>query len=265
MAKVVVITGASSGIGKTTAEFLSRKGFKVYGLARRNLPIENLNFEFLQCDITNFDDFKNVLERVFNKEGKIDVLINNAGMGIAGAIEHTSSEDIMNIFNINVLALINASKCVIPFMRFNGGGKIINLGSVASVIPIPFQTCYSVTKSAVDMFSMAFGMEVKDFNISLTTVMPGDTKTGFTASRVKNPTLEDENYKKRIKNSIEKMEKDEREGKSPLSVAKVIYKVINKKNPPSRITVGLSYKLIVLLQKILPRRLMLWIVKKIYG
>lgn len=260
---VVVITGASSGIGRKTAEYLTNKGYKVYGLARRK--VENLSFELLQCDITNSEALKKSFEEIFEKEGRIDVLVNNAGMGIAGAIEHTSEEDIQNIFNLNVLALINSSKMVVPFMRQTGGGKIINIGSVAGAIPIPFQTCYSATKSAVDMFSMAFGLEVKDFNISLTTVMPGDTKTGFTDSRVKNQTMEDEAYGKRIARSVEKMEKDEQGGKDPVSVSKVIHKVIRKKHSPSKITVGFGYKTLVFLQKILPRKLMLFIVKKIYG
>lgn len=260
---VVVITGASSGIGLTSARFLAEKGLTVFGLSRTVKTGEK--FESLSCDITNFESVKEKFEYIAQKAGKIDVLINNAGMGIAGAIEHTSEEDIRKIFNLNILAVINCCKCVVPFMRASGGGKIINIGSVAGVIPIPFQTCYSVTKSAVDMFSMAFGLEVKDFGITTTCIMPGDTKTGFTDHRKKNELMEDESYSKRISESIAKMEKDEINGKSPITVSKVIYKVICKKRPPSRIAVGGSYKLIVFLSKILPRKLMLKVIKKIYG
>ncbi|MDD2445457.1 MAG: SDR family NAD(P)-dependent oxidoreductase [Clostridia bacterium] len=260
---IVIITGASSGIGLATANFLTEKGYKVYGLSRR-LP-ENSKFENLSCDITDYDAVLQKLNYIFEKEGKIDVLINNAGMGIAGAIEHTENENIQKIFDLNILAVINCSKLVVPFMRAGGGGKIINISSVAGVIPIPFQTCYSVTKSAVDMFSMAFGLEVKDFKIQLTSIMPGDTKSSFVDNRVKNKLLEDENYKTRIESSIKKMEKDERKGMSPLCVSKVIYKTIRKKKSPSRITVGFNYKLIVFLSKILPRKFMLYVIKKIYG
>lgn len=260
---VVIITGASSGIGLATANYLTEKGYKVYGLSRR-MP-EDVKFESLVCDVTNYKSVEKSFEYIFNKEGKIDVLINNAGMGIAGAIEHTEAEDIKTIFDLNILAMINSCKCIVPYMRKTGGGKIINIGSVAGVIPIPFQTCYSATKSAVDMFSMAFGLEVKDFNIQLTTVMPGDTKSNFGACRVKNKLMQDDYYKTRIENSIAKMEKDEREGMSPVCVGEAIYKVIKRKKSPSRVTVGLNYKIIVFLSKILPRCLMLKVVKKMYG
>lgn len=193
------------------------------------------------------------------------MLINNAGIGIAGAIEHTEAENIQKIFDLNILAVINCSKLVVPFMRKSGGGKIINISSVAGVIPIPFQTCYSVTKAAVDMFSMAFGLEVKDFKIQVTSIMPGDTKSSFVDNRVKNKLLEDENYKSRIDASIKRMEKDERNGMSPLCVSKAIYKVIRKKKSPSRKTIGFSYKLIVLLSKILPRNLCYMLLKKCTG
>lgn len=260
---VVLITGASSGIGLATANYLTEKGYKVYGLSRN--PLENASFENLICDVTDYEVVNEKLEYIFKKEGKIDVLVNNAGMGIAGAIEHTTSSDINKIFDLNVLAIINSCKCVVPFMREGGGGKIINIGSVAGVIPIPFQSCYSATKSAVDMFSMAFGLEVKDFKIQLTTIMPGDTKSSFVENRVKNKLMQDEHYKNRIDSSIKKMEKDEREGMSPLRVSEVVYKVIKRKNSPSRVTVGFDYKLIVFLSKILPRCLMLKVVKKMYG
>lgn len=261
--KVVVISGASSGIGLATAKFLSEKGFKVYGLSRR--IVENQNFESVSCDMTNHEMVKQTFQNIFEKEGKIDVLINNAGMGIAGAIEHTSEEDIKKQFDLNLFAVINSCKCIIPLMRKNGGGKIINISSVAGVIPIPFQTCYATTKAAIDMFSMSFGVEVEDFGIKVSVVMPGDTKTGFTENRIKNELLEDENYKDRISKSIKKMEQDEIKGKSPISVSKVIFKIINKKNPPAKVTVGFSYKLFVFMKRIVSRRFMLWVIKKLYG
>lgn len=260
---VIIITGASSGIGFCTAKYLASLGHTVYGLSRRIVKDEN--FYSICCDMTDYEQVSKVFQDIYGKESKIDVLVNNAGMGIAGAIEHTNAEEIKKIFDVNVLALINACKTIVPYMRKGGGGKIVNVGSVAGDIPIPFQSCYSATKSAVDMFTMAFGLEVKDFNVKTTCVMPGDTKTGFTQNREKNATLEDENYKTRIKASIEKMEKDETNGVSPLCVSKVIKKVIYKKNPPSKIAVGFSYKFIVFLNKILPRKFMLWVVKKIYG
>lgn len=260
---VIIITGASSGIGKETAIYLAKKGHKVYGLSRT--ICQNQHFESLSCDITNFDMVKQTFEQIFEKEGKIDVLVNNAGMGISGAVEQTSDADIKKQFDLNLFALINACKMITPILRKCGGGKIVNIGSVAGVIPIPFQTFYSVSKASVDMFTMAFGLEVRDFGIQTCVVMPGDTKTGFTDSRIKTLIEQDEVYGDRISQSVCKMESDEKNGKPPISVSKVVYKVIKKRKMPSRKTVGFSYKLIILLEKLLPRRLMLWVVKKIYG
>lgn len=261
--KVIVITGASSGIGLETANYLTKKGYIVYGIARRQMS--NLDFHFMQGDILDIDRMNEIFKEIENKEGQIDVLINNAGMGISGAIEHTTDENIKKIFDINVNAVISLSRAIIPFLRKNNGGKIINIGSVAGVIPIPFQACYSASKAAIEIFSMALNSEVKSFGIRVSCVRPGDTKTGFTQARVKNQVLEDENYNKRISKSIGKMEKDEQHGMNAVAVSKVIEKVIHKKKPPLVCTVGFGYKCIVVLAKFLPARLMNSIVKKIYG
>ena len=260
---VVVITGASSGIGFETAKLLSLKGHKVYGLSRRLFECEY--FQNLPCDITDYSRTSECLKEIYEKEGKIDVLINNAGMGISGAVEYSSEEDIKKIFDVNVLALINTCKLVIPYMRASGGGKIVNVSSVASFVPIPFQAFYSATKSAVQQFSYALRLEVKPFKIDVSVVCPGDTKTGFTSARIKDRVEEDKFYGNRIVHSIEKMEKDEQKGMPASAVSKVIFKIIKKKRSPACKTVGFSYKLIALLVKIVPTKFMLWIVKKLYG
>ena len=258
---VAVITGTSSGIGLATARYLTAKGVKVYGLSRTIVAGEE--FESISCDVTNHTATKTALQQIAEKEGRIDVLVNNAGMGISGATEHNSDEEIQRIFDVNIMAVINTCKTVAEIMRNQGGGRIINIGSVAGVIPIPFQTCYSTTKSAVQMFSLAFGLEVEEFGIKVSCVLPGDTKTGFTDNRVKSET--ETGYAQRVQRSVARMERDERAGKSPVSVSEVVWKLIKSKHPAKTKTVGLSYKLIVFLQKILPQRLMLWVVKKMYG
>lgn len=260
---VIVITGASSGIGLETAIFLSKKGHKVYGFSRR--VFENSIFESLPCDITDYETVKHYLQYVYEKEGKIDVLINNAGMGISGAVEYAKEEDIKKIFDVNVLALVNMCKLVIPYMRKNGKGKIVNISSVASSIPISFQAFYSATKASVQEFSYALRIEVKPFNIDVSVVCPGDTKTNFTSARVKDNVKVDEIYGDRILRSIQKMEKDEQKGMPAIAVSKVIYKIIKKKRSPACKTVGFGYKLIMLLAKVLPTKFMLWVVKKLYG
>lgn len=258
--KVVIITGTSSGIGFCLAKLLVSKGYKVYGLSRR---VVNENFESLQCDVTDEEKVKQCFEYVFNKEGKIDVLVNNAGMGISGAVEFIDSAQSKKLFDVNVNAVVSLCKIVIPYMKKNGGGRIVNISSVAGFIPIPFQTFYSMSKSAINSLTMCLKMELAPLNICVCGVMPGDTKTGFTNAREK--ILLNDGYGNRIEKSVSKMEKDEKNGVSADKVAKVVLKQIERKKPPVLVCVGANYKFIAFLQKILPRKIMLKIVNKIYG
>ena len=167
------------------------------------------------------------------------------------------------IFNINALSVIDICRLSVKYLR-ETEGRIVNISSVAAPVAIPFQACYSATKSAVETFSKAFASEVKPFKIKVTCVRPGDTKTGFTDARIKNEK-ESKEYQNRVRNSVEKMEKDERNGVSPIKVSKVIYKVINRKRPPLTVAVGFSYKLICGLAKFLPEKLTNYLVSKLYG
>lgn len=257
--KVVIITGTSSGIGLCLAKLLAREGYKVYGLSR---GVVNENFESLQCDVTDEERVKQCFKYIFEKEGQIDVLVNNAGMGISGAVEFIETQHNKKLFDVNVNAVLTLSKLVIPYMK-NRGGKIVNISSIAAIIPIPFQTAYSMSKAAINSLTMCLKMELAPFNIQVCGVMPGDTKTGFTSAREKN--LGCDGYGERIEKSISKMEKDEKNGASPEKVAKVIFKQIKRKKTPVLVSVGAKYKFIAFLQKVLPRKLMLKIVKIIYG
>lgn len=258
MKKVIVITGASSGIGKVCADYLYNKGYIVYGLNRS--VVESNTIKYIKCDVTNEDDVKNALVSI--KED-IYAVINNAGMGISGAIEHTSSDDVNRIIDVNIKGVINVCKHSIKYLR-KTKGRIINIGSVAGELTIPFQTFYSMSKVAVSTYTEGLGMELKPFGIKTTTVLPGDTKSEFSRNR-KKTEVDDELYKDRIKRSVERMEKDEQNGKDPKSVAKVIYKVLKKKNPPVKVTVGFTYKLFVFLKRILPTKLVNYILYKMYG
>lgn len=258
MKKVIVITGASSGIGKVCANYLYDKGYKVYGLNRT--PIISEKIEYIKCDVTNEEDVKNAF---LNIEEDIYAVINNAGMGISGAIEYATSVDVSRIIDVNIKGVINVCKYAIPRLRATKG-KIINIGSVAGELTIPFQTFYSMSKVAVSTYTEGLRMELKPFGIKATTVLPGDTKSSFSKNRKKTEVV-DELYKDRIERSISRMEKDEQSGKDPISVAKVIYKLLKRKNPPVKVTVGFIYKLFVFLKRILPSRLVNYILYKMYG
>lgn len=289
--KVAVITGASSGIGKATAEYLAKRGFKVFGLARREIKSDYING--VLCDVTDGARVSRVLSDIFAENGRIDCFINNAGMGISGAVEQITQAESDKLYNLNFRAVAECSRLVLPYLK-QSKGVLINISSIAAIIPIPFQTAYSASKAAINSFTQALRLEVKPFGVRVAAIMPGDTKTGFTDARKKigNETVNEsanqisdkigdkntenrktvdigcnncDDYSARLNRSVEKMEKDERGGKSPESVAKVVYKTINKKNPPALKAVGFSYKLVAFLSKILPNRFMLYIVSKLYG
>lgn len=258
--QVIVITGASSGIGLAAAELFAKKGNTVYGIAKD--ACQSSLFCSYLCDVTDRTAMEQVLQDVYQKEGRIDVLVNNAGMGISGAIEYLTEQDFDKIFGVNVKGVVLTSSLSIPYLR-ETKGKIINTSSVASVVPIPYQACYSATKSAIESFSFALAQELKPQGIKVSCVRPGDTKTGFTQNRVKTE-VENEVYGKKITNSVKKMERDETHGKSPVTVAKVMYKIAKRKNPPPVCTVGFGYKCICVLAKFLPQRFLNFIVGKLY-
>lgn len=260
MKKVVLITGASSGIGLSTAQYLLKKGYIVYGVSRGQFA--GANFFHLQADVCDHERMVEIFEQITREQGRLDAVINNAGMGIGGAVEDTQKDLAEKIFAVNVLALMDISSIAIKYLR-ETHGKIINIGSVAGVVPIPFQSYYSATKAAVESFSLALANEVRDFGIGVCCVRPGDTKTGFTAARIKNK--DSQNYNHKVEKSIKKMEKDEQNGASPLCVSKVIEKVLRKKKTPLIRTVGSQYKFVCWLMKVLPTNLANRIIKKIYA
>ncbi len=262
MNKVVVISGASSGIGLETARYLVAKGYTVYGLARRK-PEGVLPFSFISTDISDAASIQSTVNTLLEKETHIDALINCAGMGISGAIQHTSLEDVQKMFNVNLFGAFSLTKALIPALR-ETKGMVINISSVAGVLTVPFQTFYSMSKSALNTFSEGLRMEVKPLGIRVVSVLPGDTKTGFTAAREK--TLSnDPAYQKRLEKSLARMEKDEQNGKSPLTVAKTVARLLKHKHPPVKVTVGFEYKLFIFLKKILPSRFVNWILFLMYA
>jgi len=261
--QVVIITGASKGIGAAAARLFSEKGYTVYALSRNAGDCSNV--KYLKCDVTDSVKLKKTIDDIFQTEKRIDILVNNAGGGISGSAEKTDTTDAKRLFDLNFFALFEAAKYTVPHMRACGGGKIINIGSVAGAMHVPFQAFYSASKAAVEALSNCLRGELEPFNIRVTTIMPGDTSTNFTDAREKKYEKDDPDYGLRISRSIEMMEKDERGGMPPLAVAKVIYKACCSKNPKPNYAVGFKYKFFLLLSRLLPKRAVQFILNKLYA
>ena len=257
--KVVVVTGATAGIGRAAAAMFKARGAKVVCLARRRSE----EFDSIQTDITDRDAVNAAVSEIVKKYGRIDVLVNNAGMGISGAAEDTDQAAVRKIFELNFFGALNMIQAVVPVMRSQGGGSIVNVSSVAAELAIPFQSFYSATKAALSSLSAALRNELRPFGIKVTAVLPGDVKTDFTASREKN-AADDPAYGDRIAKSVAVMERDERNGMSPDVIAKLIVRGALEKNPPVSRVGGAKYVLLVRLAHILPKRLVSYILGKLY-
>lgn len=210
--KVAVLTGGTSGIGMQTALALRDAGYTVYELSRRAQGVEGLNH--LVADVTDEAAVKNAVDEIIEREGRIDVLVNNAGFGISGAVEFTKTEDAKRLFDTNFFGMVNMNRAVIPVMREAGRGRIVNIGSVAGQIPIPFQTYYSAAKAATNSYTMALANELRPYGVTVCAVQPGDIKTGFTKAREKSIDGDDI-YGGRIGRSVARMEHDEQTGMEP--------------------------------------------------
>lgn len=260
MNRVILITGATSGIGLESYKLFKGQGDIVYSLSRRQS--DNLNH--ISCDVSDDGMVKKAIETLIKKENHIDVVVNAAGYGISGAVEYTDINEAKQQFDVNFFGMVNINKEVIKYMRAQKSGVIINISSVAGVVPIPFQTFYAASKAAINSYTQSLANEVKPFNIKVTAIMPGDIKTGFTAARHQ-INAGDSTYRGRISHSVQKMEHDETHGMAPIRIAKAVVKVSKKKHPKALYSVGLSYKAICVLVKLLPVRLANYIIYLLYA
>ena len=260
--KIVIVTGGSSGIGRCTASALRDSGCIVYEFSRRNIPMKGITH--LSVDVTDENAVNSAVKQIIQKETKIDAVINCAGFGISGAVEFTSTDQAKAQFDVNFFGTVNVNKAVLPFMRHQGNGHIINISSVAAVAHIPFQTFYSASKAAISSYSYALENEVKPYGIHVTIVELGDICTGFTQMRQKS-ILGDDEYGGRISRSVSQMEHDEQNGMNPEVIGNYIANIVKKKRPSIVYVASAQYKFLSLLCKLLPAAVREKIVEKIYG
>ncbi|MCX7552151.1 SDR family oxidoreductase [Xanthomarina sp. F2636L] len=256
MSKVVLITGGSSGIGKSVGEYLITQGYIVYGTSRSPEKYPTSKFPIVALEVTNNETITHAISEVLSKEGRIDVLINNAGVGITGPIEEIPETEIKNNFETNLFGPINVIKAVLPSMREHGSGLIINITSIAGYMGLPYRGIYSASKGAFELVTEAFRMELKDFNIQMTNVAPGDFATNIASGRYHAPILETSPYKTPYGNTLKLMDTHVDSGKDPLLMAKAIHKIINTPNPKIHYKVGeFMQKFSIVLKRILPDKM----------
>ena len=265
MKKVVFITGASSGIGRVSAEYLFSKGYKVYGTCR-NPELFQVPFELIPMELTDKRLIKNAIDFVVKKEGKIDVLVNNAGIGITGPIEDTPSEEIKKAFAINLFGTLEVIQQVLPSMREQKSGLIINITSIAAYMGLPFRGIYCATKSALEIASETLSMEVKAFGIKISNIAPGDFSTNIAKSRYHTPFYENSAYVEEYKRNLELLDSHVEKGADPIWIAKKIHKIIQTGKPKLHYKVGsFMQKFSIVLKYILPDRMYEKMMLNYYG
>ena len=234
--KVILITGASSGIGSACARHLLRQGLVVFGTSRiqnkSQLPYHNVIM-----DVTDLQSVKAGIEYIYQKAGRIDIMINNAGIGIAGAVSDTSLEEAQHQFDTNFFGVLRVCQQVIPLMKSQQHGMIINMSSLAGLVSVPYQGLYSASKFALEGASQAMRMELAPHNIKVVLVNPGDFKTSFTDNRYIIQKYR-HSPSSQFAKTLEVIKKDEQKGSSPEKVGRLVAKIIQKKQPKANYLVG---------------------------
>jgi len=258
--KSVLITGASSGIGKETALLFAKEGFTVYAASRHPKKQDSKETIIpIEMDVTNPQSIEKAKQQI--KE--LGIIIHCAGFGISGSAEMTPIERAKAQMETNYFGVLNVNMAFMPMLRQNKKSLVLITSSVAGLVSIPYQSHYSSSKFALEAYAQALRMEAAKFKVKVCLVEPGDTKTGFTGARTSDEPKNSPYYEECLK-AVQHMERDEQKGKNPKTVAKVFLKMAYSKNPPVRSAVGLDYKALAFLAKILPERTVLWLVSKIY-
>lgn len=254
MPKVVFITGASSGIGKAIGLHLHEKGYIVFGTSRSPIKYEGaIPFSLLKLDVTKPETITEAVSQIISKVGKIDVLVNNAGVGITGPVEETPTDEIRNAFETNFYGPLHVIKAVLPQMRKQNCGHIINVTSIAGYMGLPYRGIYSATKAALEITTEAYRMETQQFGIKMTNIAPGDFATNIASGRYHAPVLDNSPYKNAYGATLEMMNTHVDAGNDPSDMAKAVQQIIETKHPKIHYKVGaLLQKFSIVLKRVLP-------------
>ncbi|TQF10655.1 SDR family oxidoreductase [Myxococcus llanfairpwllgwyngyllgogerychwyrndrobwllllantysiliogogogochensis] len=265
--KVVLVTGASSGIGEACVELLTVRKHIVYGTSRQPSVRESVGYRMLEMDVTQDASVRRAVETVLAREGRIDVVVNNAGHALAGAVEDTSVEEAWRQLDTNVLGVLRVCQAVLPSMRERRSGRIINISSLGGAVGLPFQGFYSASKFALEGLTESLRQEVEAFGIHATLVQPGDVRTRLTDNRVRAAASgEGSAYRESFEKVLAIIEKEEREGVPSEDVARRVLEVMEVEAPDVRYSVGkLAQRAALVAKALLPAKTFEGILMSMYG
>lgn len=259
--KVILITGASSGIGRSMAEYLTEQGHNVYGTSRSR-P-EGATFKWVCLDVTSEESVHQAVQKVLAEAGTIDVLINNAGLGLAGPLEETSDELICKAFNTNVMGMLRLCRATIPIFRKQRRGLIINISSIAATTGLPFRGIYGATKASLQILTESLSMELKDFNIQVCSVMSGDIATNINQNRLIVDLAPDSVYAHNFPKVHQQINEEVSSAAHPITIAKAVARIIDSPRPKLHYVVGpFVQKSSIWIRRLVPQRfferMMMW-------
>jgi NAD(P)-dependent dehydrogenase (short-subunit alcohol dehydrogenase family) len=250
--RVVLVTGASSGIGLACATHLAGRGYRVYGTSRRTGAGQAGPVAMLVADVTDDHSVEQAVAAVLEREGRLDIVVNNAGMGIAGPVENTSIEQAKRQLEVNFFGAFRVCRAVLPALRSQRRGYIVNIGSIGGLVAIPYQAMYSASKFALEGLSESLRMEVRPFGVKVVIIEPGDHKTAITENRTEMSGGTDA-YSQSFQAALARTAHDEQSGPGPEQVARLLYRIVNTRNPRLRYTIGpATQRAAVWLKRFLP-------------
>lgn len=251
MANVVLVTGASAGIGKVCADRLAVAGWSVVGASRRGTG--SASWEGVRLDVNEDAAVDAAVADVVQRHQRLDAVVLAAGWGVAGPVEMTPIDDAREQFETNFWGVVRVVRVALPVMRRQGAGRIVIMSSIGGVIGIPFQAFYSASKFALEGWAEALAYEVAPFGIHVTLIEPGNFKTDFTGNR--RIVSDQGDYAAAATKAIELMERDEMKGADPALVAKAVERVLSSKRPPRRVSVGKAGERVgIVAKRLLPHR-----------
>ena len=248
---VAIVTGASGGIGEATARALHAAGYRVFGTYRRPPATRSPGIEYLACDVTSDESVKAAVADVLKKTGRIDLLVNNAGVGLVAGAEESSLEQAKSLFDVNLFGLIRMTKAVLPAMRQKGAGRIVNISSVMGLIPAPFMALYSASKHAVEGYSESLDHEIRGSGVRVVLVEPAYTRTAFEGN-VYQPDQQLDVYRSARTNAEGVLREGMKTADTPELVASAVLNASTEANPRRRYTAGRVARQISLLRRFVP-------------